>query len=169
MTDGIRRCYMKIIADLTNLSNGTLIADGIRIPISCIVRTVKDGTRGKAEVKHCIPAGYPYDPRPFPKGIWKITAVEWQKDWGFDRREYGTVKIRTNAWQFVEVWKLDKDGDYLQPTETEVKDSGYLIHYSESRTTLGCIKVLSQSEAEILAKFVEKQFAAGEAVELEVL
>jgi hypothetical protein len=162
---------MKIIADLTNLLSGTIIANGVKIPISCNVRTLKDGTRGRAvkEVRRCIPDDYPYAPKPFPKGIWRITAVEWQKDFGFDKWEYGTVRIRTDAWQYVDIWEIDKDGNYFRHANIQKRDYGYLIHYSESKTTLGCIRSATQEEMEILAKFTQKFLDNKEDVELEVL
>jgi len=53
-----------------NLITGKLLADGAEFSISCKVRTLRDGTRGRAvrEVRRSIPDGLPYDPRPFPKG-----------------------------------------------------------------------------------------------------
>jgi len=159
---------VKIIADLTK---GELIADGVKTPISCKVRTLKDGTRGKAvkEVRRCIPDDWPYDPRPFPKGVWNITSVEWRKDFGFDEWEYGDVKIRTDGWQWVELWRLDKDGNYFEPSGRMTKDYGYLLHYSESSSTLGCIRIGSKDEAKILANFIQKYLDSGEAVQLEVV
>jgi hypothetical protein len=159
---------MKIIADLTK---GELIANGCKIFISCKVRTLKDGTRGRStsEVRRCIPDNLPYDPRPFPKGLWNITAVEWRKDKGFDEWEYGDVKIRTAAWQTVKVWELDQDGNYLKETDKIVTDRGYLLHYSESSTTLGCIRISSKEEARILSIFIQKYLSSGETVQIEVI
>jgi len=161
---------MIITADLRNLSNGSIIANGGRFPISCNVRTLKNGTRGRAvkEVRYCIPDSLPYDPLPFPKGIWNITGVEWQKDFGFDKWEYGDIKIRTDALQWVNVWELDKDGNYWRPTDKWVMDYGYLIHYSESLTTLGCIRGGTRIETNTLAKFVQEQLAK-EKMQIEVI
>jgi hypothetical protein len=161
---------MLITADLTNLSNGVIIANGCKFPVSCNVRTLKNGTRGKAvkEVRYCIPDGLPYDPLPFPKGLWNITGVEWQKDFGFDKWEYGSVKIRTDAFQMVNVWELDKDGNYWRPTDKWVKDYGYLIHFSESLTTLGCIRGATDMEMITLGKFVQEQLKK-EKMQIEVI
>lgn len=102
----------------------------------------------------------PYIPEKFPKGNWKITAFE--KSF---TKEYGSYKIRTNAWRWVDVWELaenkkkrlewrlkrDSNGNIIK-----AKDSGLLIHgggWSESAldnkkgtnkytdTTLGCIRI----------------------------
>jgi hypothetical protein len=159
---------MIITADY--LSKRILIANGCKFQISCNVRTLKDGTRGREakEVRYCIPDKLPYDPLPFPKGIWNITAVEWQKDYNFDKREYGDVRIRTDAFQLVNIWELDKDGNYWRPTDKWVKDFGYLIHYSESLTTLGCIRGATQLEVTTLAKFVQEQLKK-EKMQIEVI
>jgi len=138
-------------------------------PISNSVRSLREGTRKKSEVVLSIPHSLPYDPKPFPPGLWRITDIEWQKDKSFDFDTYGTVKIRTNAWQWVEVWELDEDSDYLRPRGDEVKDMGYLLHWSASKTTLGCIRLSNTANAEILAKIIEKALERGEKVELEVI
>jgi len=159
---------MRITADL---SKGILIANGAKIPVSCNVRTLKDGTRGRAvkEVRRCIPDDLPYDPKPFPKGLWNITAVEWRDKYKFDEWEYGNVKIRTDARQLVMIWDLDQDGNYLRETNYGVLDKGYLLHYSQSSTTLGCIRIATPEEAEVLAKYVQKYLDCGEGVQLEVI
>jgi hypothetical protein len=156
---------VKIIADL---KAGRLTLPGAEYPVSCRVRTVKDGTRRTDEVVYSIPGGLPYDPRQFPRGLWNITAVEWQADRGFDRGVYGPVKIRTGAWQRVKVWALDEDGDYFRETLREALDSGYLLHYSDSGTTLGCIRLDSPADALAIGKAVEAALKDGP-VELEVL
>jgi len=158
---------MIITADL---KKGILIANGGKFSITCNVRTLKDGTRGRAakEVRRCIPDNLPYDPMQFPRGMWNILAVEWRKDFQFDEREFGDVKIRTDAWQEVKVWELDKDGNYLKATNNFVKDSGYLLHYSESLTTLGCIRVAIKTEMNTLAKFIQEQLKK-EKIQIEVL
>jgi hypothetical protein len=115
-----------------------------------------------------IPDDLPYDPKQFPKGIWRITGVEWQKEKGFDPRTYGPVKIRTAAFQIVNVWELDSEGDYLRETEKTVKDSGYLLHYTVYNTTLGCIKLASILDAEKIGKIIQG-LLDKEPVEIEVL
>ena len=158
---------MKITADI---ANGNLTIEGqASYRITNRVRSYKKGTRKSHEVIKTIPDDYPYDPQPFPIGLWKITGIEWQDKEKFDPATYGPVKIRTDAWQFVKIWKLDKDGDYLEETETEVKDHGYLLHYCTSTTTLGCIRLNSASDAKVIARIIEKAMAEGQAVELAVV
>jgi len=157
---------MKITADL---AKGTLLVDGLICKIKCDVRTLANGRRGSDEVVRSIPGNEPYDPCPFPKGLWNITGVEWQKDKGFDPNTYGPVKIRTDAWQMVNVWRLDDDGDYLRETERRVRDGGYLLHYSTSQTTLGCIRLASPEDAKMIGNIIVEILGRGEAVELEVI
>jgi hypothetical protein len=156
---------MNITADL---SAGRLILPGITYSVSNRVRTLREGTRKSYEVIRSIPDGLPYDPRPFPKGLWNITGVEWQQEKGFDPRTYGPVKIRTYAWQWVKVWELDADGDYLRETEKQVKDTCYWLHYSESGTTLGCIRLGSPGDAIAIGRFIADAMK-HDAVTLEVL
>jgi len=157
---------MKLIA---NLSKETLIIDGANLSISNKVRRLGNGTRAINEVVLSIPDNLPYDPQPFPKGLWNITGLEWQKEKGFDYYTYGPVKIRTDAWQLVKVWKLDNDKDYFKETDKLIKDYGYFLHYSKSSTTLGCIRIATPENAEIIAKMIQRAFDNGEKVELEVL
>jgi len=157
---------MKITADL---SKGALLINGAVFAVSCKVRTLRDGTRRSAEVVRSIPDNLPYDPRPFPKGLWNVTGIEWQRDKGFDPRTYGPVKIRTDAWQEVNVWKLDADGDYLRETGLLVRDEGYLLHYSLSATTLGCIRLSNPGDAEAIGATIERVMAQKESVQLEVI
>ena len=159
---------MRIIADL---SKGTLLVNGAVFQITCNVRSLsnKQRRRKSDDVARSIPDYLPYDPRPFLKGLWEITAVEWQDKVGFDAWTYGPVKIRTNAWCWVNVWELDKDGDYLRETERRVKDGAYHLHYSSSSTTLGCIRLASPKDARAIAGIVQGALKQGEPVELEVV
>jgi len=157
---------MKLTADL---SKGTLAVDGAAFPISCNVRTLRNGTRESYDVTRSIPADLPYDPQPFPKGVWNITGVEWQKEKGFNPKTYGPVKIRTDAWRIVNVWKLDKEGDYLRETEQQTRDEGYLLHYSASATTLGCIRLASPADAETIAGIIQRLLEKREQVQMEVV
>ena len=142
---------MKIIADL---NAGRLILPDAAYAVSNRVRSLRDGTRRSYEVIRSIPDGLPYDPLPFPKGLWRVTGVEWQQERGFDPRTYGPVKIRTDAWQWVNVWSLDMEGDYLRETDQRVKDMCYWLHYSLSETTLGCIRLASPEDAVAIARFI---------------
>jgi hypothetical protein len=156
---------MKIIADL---GKGKLILPDAVYPVSNRIRTLRDGTRKSDEVVRSIPDNLPYDPQPFPKGLWNVTAVEWQKERGFDLRTYGPVKIRTDAWRRVKIWELDRDGDYLRELDAYVMDTGYLLHYSESSTTLGCIRLSSPEDAIAIANVITEAMKQGP-VQLEVV
>jgi hypothetical protein len=156
---------MKIIADLN--AGELFIADAV-FPISNRVRTLREGTRNSWEVARTIPDNLPYDPRPFPKGLWRVTGLDWQNEKGFDRRTYGPVKIRTDAWQEVNVWDLDADGDYLRERMAMVRDTCYWLHYSESKTTLGCIRLASPEDALAVANLIFRAMDK-EPVELEVV
>jgi len=151
-----------------DLSRGSLVTDDVLFQVSCKVRSLRDSTRASSEVVRSMPDDLPYDPRTFPKGLWNVTGTEWQKDRKFDPDTFGTVKIRTDAWQMVNVWELDADGDYRRETDRKVRDSGYLLHYSAYKTTWGCIRMASREDAELLAKIVEAALKRGEAVQLEV-
>jgi hypothetical protein len=150
---------MKIIADL---NAGRLMLPGAVFPITNRVRSLRDGTRKSYEVIRSLPDNLPYDPRPFPKGAWRVTGLDWQKEKGFDPGTYGPVKIRTDAWQWVNVWELDGDGDYLRETERRVKDMCYWLHYSASSTTLGCIRLASPFEAVAIANTIARALGREE-------
>jgi len=156
---------MKVIA---GRNAGKLIADGEFFNISNNVRTLNNGLRRSHEVIRSIPQGFPYMPARFPAGIWNITGVEWQSEKKFDLKTYGPVKIRTDAWQNVRIWELDGDGDYQRETKHETRDFGYLLHYSESKTTLGCIRIESAEEATMLGLLLEKALINKEPITLEV-
>jgi hypothetical protein len=116
-----------------------------------------------------IPGNFPYDPQPFPKGLWTVTGVEWQRDAKFDFNTYGPVKIKTDAWQMVNVWELDEEGDYLKPTDVRVRDTCYWLHYSRFGTTLGCIRLASPDDAIKIAEKVVSVFRNNDVVSLEVV
>jgi hypothetical protein len=155
---------MRLFADLVL---GQLILPGQSYPISNRVRTLRHGLRESFEIVRSIPDNLPYDPQPFPKGLWRITGIDWQKEKGFDPRTYGPVKIRTDAWQWVTVWQLDAEGDYFRETDQRVKDSCYWLHYSAFSTTLGCIRLASPEDAVAIANVIAAAMRDGP-VELEV-
>jgi hypothetical protein len=156
---------MKIIAVL-NL--GRLIMPGKSYPISNRIRALRDGAREAHDIVRSIPDNLPYDPQPFPKGLWRITGLDWQREKGFDPRTYGPVKIRTDAWQLVNVWQLDAEGDYFRETDQRVKDICYWLHYSAFSSTLGCIRLESPEDAVAIANAIAAAMRDGP-VELEVL
>jgi hypothetical protein len=155
---------MRIIADL---KAGRLILPEAVYPVSNRIRTLRDRTRKAYEIIRSIPDNLPYDPQPFPKGLWRITDVEWNQGKGFDYPTYGPVKIRTDAWQQVNIWELDRDGDYLRETDQRVKDTCYWLHYSSFTTTLGCIRLASPEDAVAIADSIVAVLW-DEPVELEV-
>jgi len=157
---------MRITADL---SKEKLVVDGAIFSISNKVRTLRDGTRASHEVVFTLPDKKPYDPMPFPKGLWNITGIEWQREKKFDFYTYGPVKIRTDAWQWVNEWELDEEVDYRRDTGRLVKDYGYLLHYSKSATTLGCIRLAGPDDAMLIANLIQRMFNNGEKVGLEVV
>jgi hypothetical protein len=156
---------MKITA---NLAAGKLILPESVYPISNRIRTLRDGTRKSYEVILTVPDNRPYDPQSFPKGLWHITGLDWQKDKGFNYGTYGPVKIRTDARQWVNVWKLDDDGDYLKETAQLVWDTCYWLHYSDSGTTLGCIRLASPEDAAAIGNIIARVLPREEIV-LEVV
>ncbi len=158
------------------------IRDENRLETGGIVFTVTNNVRNEidplnvrrlhdpAEVRRAVVNGQwadPYMPRKFPKGTWKITAVEDTED-----PEFAPVKIRTNAHQMVMTWLLDVAGGYSKPSGKQVNDSGYHLHWSRnSRTTLGCGRVGTDSPKQVLklAKMIRSAMSGGETVTLEVI
>jgi hypothetical protein len=101
--------------------------------------------------------------------LWNITGLDWQKEKGFNPQTYGPVKIKTGAWQLVNVWELDEEGDYREETGRQVKDTCYWLHYTTFSTTLGCIRLASADDAVLIANIVQKLLDKGELVQLEVI
>lgn len=131
--------------------------------VTNLVRNELNGLRRlheASEVRYTVNAdrspGKPYMPRKFPKGVWEITGTEYQKDKKFDLHDYGLVRIRTNAHQKVQLWSLGVDGGYDKPIQEFADDFGYLFHYSESNSTLGCGRIDSQANALALADLCEE-------------
>lgn len=124
-------------------------------------RTLHDPKEVRYTINKDRTKGKPYMPRKFPKGLCEITTVEYHDAVKFDPKEYGTVRVRTNATQAVEVWTLDKAGGYDKPTGEFVPDYGYLIHYSPSNTTLGCLRATTQESMTKIAELVEAALREG--------
>jgi hypothetical protein len=83
-------------------------------------------------------SGLPVSPRPFPCGAWKIIGIEaWYGD--YNRAHFGEWKIRTTAEQYLDVWELDGRGCYNNPLGGKTIDTGYCLHYSDFRTSVGCL------------------------------
>jgi len=125
------------------------------------VRRLHDPKEVRRVIRLDRSVGSPYMPRKFPKGTWAITAVEWFKDGAWDRKDYGLVRIRTNAHQSVAAWSLDDNGGYDKPSGKMEEDYGYLFHASDSRTTLGCGKFETQEQALKCAQLIADALANG--------
>ena len=154
---------------IANKQTGKLSINGYSFAIRNKVRSLREGTRAASEVIKTLPDNFPYDPQTFPVGRWRITKIEWQKEKGFDYNTYGPVKIFTDAWQWVNVWALDENNDYIRETGQLVKDHGYSVHYSNYTTSWGCILFKSADNAVTVANFIQAELAKGATVELEVL
>jgi hypothetical protein len=159
-----------------------LEAAGVIFFASCFVRNEIDAQyirrkHDPREVVYTITAdgkkGSPYMPRKFPKGDCDIIAIErnGQKGIKFNTKEFGLVRIRTNASQMVEVWALDSTGGYDHPTGKFVDDHGYLLHYSEYLNTLGCGRIGKNNgnQIEKLALLLEPDLAAHGRIPLKVV
>lgn len=136
-------------------------------PASCNVRTEINGKRKKDEVRYTIPeTGHPtpYYPRQFPAGIFEITEIIYTAD-----QKYAPVKIKTNATRKVFTWDLNREGEYWKPTGKTQIDTAYWLHYTDSKTTLGCIRIGSPQDAMSLASIITRSLEINERVFLEVL
>ena len=152
---------MKIAVDL---KKGTLKVNNETFTISCVVRNEINGWRKPDQVIRSIPYQKPVYPRPFPKGNWKIYAVEYTQD-----KEFAPVKIKTDAFQMLPVWTLDSNGNYKEETKEMTRDVAYWLHFSEwYKTTLGCIRLDSSKDAYAIAGIVEKELLISDYIDLEV-
>lgn len=122
-----------------------ITSTGLRmVECDCTVRNEINGWRKlgvPGEVVHAITKDnvltkVPVMPRPFPVGVWKITGAVVRRD-----KYRWPYLITTNAWQELDVWELDRYGGYLRNSGQTVFDYQYGLHYSESNTTTGCIKI----------------------------
>ena len=145
-----------------NVDQEYLVAYGNVIPCSCIVRNAINGWRKQAEVVHTIPGGLPYQPRRFPTGTWNVSMPQ-------SRNDHYTEPyfIPTDALQILPVWSIDENG-YVAQTEQWVKDYGYGLHYSNSTTTLGCIRIHERTHLLNLVKNIIVSIRAGDNVYLTV-
>jgi hypothetical protein len=156
---------MKVIftwSELIVMNSYTEIA---RYKANCKVRQELNGQRSKGEVQYTVTKHpKPYYPRQFPSGIFKITDIEYT-----DNIEYAPVKIKTNATREVFTWDLNRDGNYWKPTGKTQIDTAYWLHYTDSSTTLGCIRIGSAKDALSLAHIIEPFLENNDSVLLEVL
>ena len=148
-----------------------LIVNDIPFLVTNKIRNELNGQRKlhdpKEVVKAIVRGTYagPYMPRPFPKGKWNITQIEYTND-----PEFAPVKIKTDAHQLVQLWALDDKGGYDHGLTVLVDDSGYYLHWSEfSHTTLGCGRVGNNTSRQVIAlAYIIETKLCTEAVTLEV-
>jgi len=173
-----------------------LNAFGREIDVTCLVRN-ELGTgrmlREKNEVMFTFcPDGrqLPYMPRRFPKGTWDITKVEkiknpeimaWEKDGQWFAKEIPGSrpvyymkwwKIWTDAHQLVHTWSTipgEKGPLYDHPNDEVVQDTGYLIHGSDSITTVGCGRGINEPDLDWLALKIIDGRANDDSFQLEVI
>jgi hypothetical protein len=118
----------------------------ITIPVSGLVRNELNGLRKFSEVPVHVTnkdgsPGPAYMPRPFPKGLWRITRVKDTRDQG---GYLSPAAVQTDAHQRVQTWTevhSEDDGHTAQYgvlTEEWVEDYFYELHDSTSMYTLGC-------------------------------
>ncbi len=145
-----------------------LLAFGRSLAASCIVRNELNKWRKSDQVVITLgqttPHGLPYYPRQFPPGEHQITRVaDCAKDG--DDAAYWPVFMDTDATQMVRIWSLDDDGNYYGPTYRWIRGWGYGIHHARyskagqmvtSKTTLGCINILSSDDAQWLGQEVRE-------------
>ena len=147
--------------------------DGIivaRFPASCVVRNELNGKRSLSDPHDVVKTfpvkgpRRPYMPRQFPSGIYLITNIERTND-----VEFAPYKIKTTATREVFTWTLNKNGAYSHAEENTQIDSQYHIHYTASRTTLGCIRVNKEEDVITLAELLIAYKEEGFGIFLEVL
>jgi len=151
-----------------NKERTILTGYGKDIPILNIVRNEVNGWRKLTE--KCVytenfdgSKGVPYMPRLFPTGNWNIV--------GFNPETEPYLYpffIITNAWQEVDEWLIKPDGSYDKPSGVKVKDYGYGIHFSVSTTTLGCIRIVNQTDLLWFKNQIETSLNSKETINLEV-
>lgn len=130
-------------------------------PADCNVRNELDDSRklgDRTQVVYAMTGNrydkIPYMPRRFPEGIFNIVSV-------IEKPPEDTYKwpffISTDAWQVVTAWSLEGGGGYLRPTNKKVIDYGYGIHFSSSKTTLGCIRIINEIDLRFCVNLLQKE------------
>jgi hypothetical protein len=147
-----------------SLKSRVLYAFDKPIAASCDVRNELNKLRRANEVVRTIPHEYPYQPRQFPIGVWRITDIRPRTQ--PDREPFF---IGTDAYREVEVWELDELGHYKRPSGVFVRDTDYGLHASIYKTTLGCIKIHEKADVYWLCSRIKEEMHKGETVWLEVL
>jgi hypothetical protein len=154
-------------------TTGRLTAFGRNLTATNTVRNEINGMRRPTEVVYTVNAdgskGKPYYPRGFPVGVWTIKAIIPHEA---HEPYLHPFYIRTDAHQPAKVYALDFD-DPRTPrygtVQGQEEDYDYGLHYSSSSTTLGCIKITRKDELLWLVEQINKAWAAGETVTMEVV
>jgi len=142
---------------------------------SSIVRNELNGWRPNikkipsAEVVHMITidnieSNIPVMPRHFPIGLWNVTGVQYRND-----KWRAPLIITTDAYQVLDQWDLKANGGYANITNYKVNDYQYHLHFSQSNTTQGCIKIHTLIDVYRLAAESLMALANKEKVLLEVI
>ena len=141
------------------------------IPADCDVRNEVNGRRRLHDPKqvryamtHDSKNTYPVMPRVMPSGEWKVSYPRERPD----NKYLAPYYIPTDAEQYLEIWELDQDGGYAKATGKKVLDIGYGLHFSTSKTTVGCIRIFSKSDLLWLVHQVNERLVTGNEVTLSV-
>ncbi len=164
--------------ELITCSNFDL-SGGVHFDVTCIVRNNKGTGRNHralgdpGQVIYAMDGDRyhrrPYMPQTFPLGSWHIKAPYPVSPDDPEYKYKGAWIIPTDAFLMVQVWELDEAGGYLRPTDEWVKDWGYALHFSNSRTTLGCGKIVREPDLMRMKIMVENTIQRNEAILLEVI
>ena len=147
-------------------------AFGRILPVSCRVRSLENKQRRMSEVVYSENSdgsrGQPYSPRVFPAGTWNVYAPH-SVDLARDPRRYmWPYFIPTDACQLVDVWEVDQHDTlrYVEKADERVMDYGYGLHFSASQTTLGCLRIDSETDLRWLVAEIDTALRAGEKIQL---
>ena len=121
--------------------------------MTCEVRNEINKKRKHDEVVKTYPLTNdyrkPYYPRKFPTGLWLIKKPIWTDD-----IDYAPVKIPTDAFRRVATWDI-KNQSYNKIIDHQT-DAFYHMHFArDSKTTLGCLRFNSDSDAREVAELIE--------------
>lgn len=97
--------------------------------------------------------GGPTMPRPFPLGKWNITGIVPHPNKETDGYLYPYF-IATDAWDTLDEWELDTNGNYARPNGKKIVVGALGLHFSSSRTTLGCIRIDKEDDLRWLVEKV---------------
>ena len=129
------------------------------IKADSIVRNEQNGRRHLHDPSQVVYAmtndpyhKYPVMPRTFPAGSWRA-----YKPRARSNPYLAPFYIPTDAEQYLPIWVLDEAGGYDHATSEHVLDLGYGIHFSTSRTTVGCIRIYEEHELRWLAHTISQR------------